>query len=199
MGAVKYYSAIDPLGRDDHYQQFMEFVNETYSGFLEDFASIFTDYDTPKKLQELQKRKRKEFESMTPSNVTNSLLVWLGKNKGHRFVNSTYLKDRSVDKNQVLFYRDLCDAMHSYLAHGYDIGLRIRVQKLTSDPKEIPCIFYFPGKARIPSESDYANVRPAVDPKMKKYSDPAFNYVTTVYCNQYRVYLFAKKDCITRS
>ena len=199
INALKYYSAIDPLGRDDHYQQFMEFVNETYSGFLQDFSSIFTDYGTPKKLADVQKRKRKQFESMVKSNVTNSLLMWLGKNKGHRFANSAYLKNRSVDKNLVLFHRDLFDAMHSYLVHGYDIGLRIRVQKLTTDPKDLPIIFYFPNKARIPDQSAYSHVKPPMDSKMMKYPDPAFGYVAMVYSNKYRVYVFAKKDCITRS
>ena len=198
INALKYYSAIDPLGRDDHYMQFMEFVNETYTGFLQDFSSIFTDYGTPKKLAAVQKRMRKEFESMVKSNVTNSLLKWLGKNKGHRFANNAYLSDRSVDKNLVVFHRDLFDAMHSYLVHGYDIGLRIRVQKLTSPEREIPCIFYFPNYVRVPKESAYAHVKPAVDPKMMKYKDPSFDFVQMIYAGTNRVYVFAKKDCICR-
>merc|ERR1711879_588397 len=106
--------------------------------------------------------------------------------------------DRSKDKNLVLFHRDLFDAMHSWLVHGYDIGLRIKVQKLTTDPKDMPIIFYFPGKARIPKESDYSHVKPPVDRRMMKHSDPAFDYVRTIYTNKYRVYVFARKDCITR-
>ena len=96
INALKYYSAIDPLGRGDHYMQFMEFVNETYTGFLNEFSSVFKDYGTPKKLADVQERYRKEFESRTRSNVTNSLLLWLRENKGHRFVKSAYLTDPSA-------------------------------------------------------------------------------------------------------
>ena len=199
VNALKYYSAIDLLHRDDHYMQFMEFVNETYTGFLQDFVWIFTDYGTPKKLEECQKKWRDEFGAMTPSNETNSLLVWLVEcHTGHRFKNTEYLSDRNKDKNLVLFHRDLFDAMHSYLVHSYDIGLRIKVQRLTTDPKDMPTIFYFPNKARIPRESDYKHVKPAVDRKMMKYEDPAFDFVRIIYTNKYRVYVFARKDCITR-
>ena len=103
INALKYYSAIDPLGRDDHYQQFMEFVNDTYSGrlmnpdthewrgLLQDFCWLFMDYGEHRNvnriepLDDIQRRKRPEFESMTPCNETNCLLSWLGENKGYRF------------------------------------------------------------------------------------------------------------------
>ena len=85
INALKYYSAIDPLGRDDHYQQFMEFVNDTYSGrlmnpdthewsgLLQDFCWLFMDYGEHRSvnriepLDDIQRRKRPEFESMAQS------------------------------------------------------------------------------------------------------------------------------------
>ena len=216
INALKYYSAIDPLARDDHYQQFMEFVNDTYCGrimndynewrgLLQDFCWLFMDYGEHRNvrrvepLEDIQRRKRPEFESMTPCNETNCLLCWLGSNKGHRFKNSEYIKDRTKDKNRVLFHRDLLDAMHCYLVHGYDVGLRIKVMTLGQEPKDIPCIFYARGKCTNP-DCEYMHERAEVDRTMRRYRDPSFRFVTSIQCgSKYKVFVFAKEDCITRS
>jgi len=216
INALKYYSSIDPLGRDDHYQQFMEFVNDTYTGriankygewrgLLQDFAWMFMDYGEHRNanrvetLKSIQSRMRPHFESMCPCNETNCLLCWLGSNKGHRFKNSAYIKDRSKDKNRVLFYRDLLDAMHCYLVHGYDVGLRIKVMTMPTEPQDIPCIFYARGKCTNP-DCEYLHERHPVDNSWRRYRDPTFRFVTSIQCSsKYKVFVFSREDCITRS
>ena len=197
--ALKHISRMDPLNRGTHHKQFQHFINESYTNLLSDFCTIFSDYGTPKRLEAVQKRMRKDFESMLKSNETNSLLKWLEKNKGHRFADSLYLKDRSFDENLVLFHRDLFDAMHSYLMHGYDIGLRIRVQRLMTRTEDIPKISRSQGDVHIPDLHEYSHIVPAVNLKMMKYKDPSFDFVQMIYAGTNRVYVFAKNDCISRS
>merc|ERR1719474_721306 len=43
-------------------------------------------------------------------------------------VSSTEEDDDDVLDNNMLFYRDLMDAMHCFVAHGYDIGFRIKAK-----------------------------------------------------------------------
>ena len=120
-------------------------------------------------------------------------------NTGHRFKNSEYIKNRAVDKNRVLFHRDLLDAMHAYLVHGYDVGLRIKVLALGTEPRDIPCIFYARGKCTNP-DCEYMHKRQVVDRSMRRYRDPSFRFVTSIQCSsKYKVFVFAKEDCITRS
>merc|ERR1719361_2207135 len=199
INALKYYAQLDPMHKEANYVQFMEFCNDTYGQVLRDYFYIMNDYPSQDKVEALQKRVKKMFKGMVAPTATNSLLVWLGENKGHRFSNSHYLADRSLDKNNVMFYRDLFDSMYCYLVHNYDVGLRIKVQRITSDKMKIPQVFYFPNKARVPKDSDYAHLKPKVSAAMKRFADPQFKHVATRYCGQERVLVFAKNDAITRT
>jgi len=86
--------------------------------------------------------------------------------------------DDDVLDNNMLFYRDLMDAMHCFVAHGYDIGFRIKVKPTDN--------------SLIGSMAD--------DMEMMRWEgDAQYAYICRIQCAKHEVYCFSTSWCVARS
>lgn len=174
INALKYYSKIEVVQNESDRREFVEFLQETYIHFLIDYVHITTMHIDPDHVDRIQATKTKEFVLINKCDRFNCLCLYVpATERKHQFVHSQYLHCPPVNGEHVLFYRDLMDAMHCYLVHSFDIGIRIRLNER---------------KCRDPE----------LDVLMRESENPTYSYVNTLKTKKNRVYVFANPLSVTR-
>merc|ERR1719362_1163316 len=94
-------------------------------------------------------------------------------------------KKKEDDEEEVdgiaLFYRDLLDALHCYLVHQMDIGIRIKVRERRRD------------------DSDHEDHRRWTQWEPERGSTAVYKFVCRIQCQQSDVFVFCTKWCHARS
>lgn len=117
--ALEMYAAMD-LNVESHCERFMQFVTVQYKSLLWDFMHIVECHGDWKKMGQYVEQSRLDTLAATKCNVANCLLLFRQKMDLDTI---QYLEQGDGANDELMFYRDLMDAMHCLLAHGCDIGM----------------------------------------------------------------------------
>eukprot|EP01084_Bolivina_argentea_P269892 458814_1 len=126
---LKYYQSLN-LDAETHQQNMMEYFNEKYKHFLDDYIHILLKHN-----DEIGYIYNTIISNQKQNNICD--LAKCSSAKRHYRDRTTENKnDKSVDNN-ILFHRDTLDSAHCYFTHLYDFGLRSapkNIQNSNEDP-----------------------------------------------------------------
>jgi len=129
INALIYYSKFDIIDNDASKQQLMDLADREdggqYPALLDDYMHCMAHHSESKHVDYLQQTQSQQFGLIDKCDINNCLLLFRASKEDE------YRLDDDADSLD-FFYRDLMDALHCYLVHSYDIGLRIKVRPSTS-------------------------------------------------------------------
>ena len=135
INSLIYFSKFYEIQKHESKQQLLDFVDMTYSKLIRDYMHIMRRHADSKQIDHLHRAEAERFQQIQQCDTNNCLLLYRHKNAQDDEGQVDDHEDgrdgrdgKEEEENNVLFYRDLMDAMHCYLVHQYDIGIRIKVR-----------------------------------------------------------------------
>ena len=142
LAALIFYSIIDPIHRKKDRSKFMEYFNDEYPEFLDDYTHIM-EYHQNDIEQTLQNTIKSDLNLMDDCNAQNCVIIRRysrdrrrDKIKSFRCDECTSLMIEDSASNHcqacfdlsknLVFYIDLLDSTHCHWFHSFDLGLRRR-------------------------------------------------------------------------
>ena len=135
ISALIFYSTINPSKIERDESQFMEYCNKTYPELLNDYIHIMDKHQND--IHQINGRIRTDLHLMTEchENYQNCALLlrhYRDRTKEMSSLKSEYIETNKdfpkEERNDLVFYIDLLDAMHCIWFHSEHLGLRIRTE-----------------------------------------------------------------------
>eukprot|EP01084_Bolivina_argentea_P076520 138693_1 len=124
VNALKYYSILDVSDSTNKDQQkLIEYCSENES-LLDDYIHILSTHNTHKDLDEIYNLLLRDSLIKECDIFNCKLSVRHFRNRNNE-TQEMKVQDLEIN-NEFLFFRDLMDAMHCYLFHAYDTGMRVK-------------------------------------------------------------------------
>ena len=167
ISTLRHYSKLDLSANEEDKQQFLDLIH--FDGLLGDFVHIMAMHST-EDIELVQRIKSEQFQLFSKCSSTNCLFLFNQDSKKKE------LQKQSDESMEGLpFYRELMDAMHCYLVHSFDVGLRIKVTETASesaDKKE--------------------------NQGLTEWEDAEYKHSYTTRCGKHTVFVFKTSWCIDR-
>ena len=182
VNALIYYSKFEIVGNGSSKRQLMEFANGSYCALLSDYIHTMDRHIESKHIDYIQERHSAKFGLIDKCDINNCLLLFRSQDRytpdGHHHDDHDDDNDHKEEdlSGNSLFFRDIMDAMHCYLVHSYDIGLRIKVRRYPYDGND------------------------GADSRWRTWeTDKMYKYVCQLELAEIDVFVFCTSWCVARS
>jgi len=188
--AVIKYSALNLRSKSDR-KHFVR-VMAKYGDFHRDFVHIMDSHNEAD-IEYIQIYKQRHYAKIRACNEHNCLLLARARGDTLPFHHHGVQQNgKAVESKEVMFYRDLMDAVHCYLVHGIDVGLRVHAVDRTLN-----------GKRRRNGMRNGHRLQKVEDVKammqrLEASQGDTYKFVTKINCPERVLFLFATPQCETR-
>ena len=129
--ALNYYKVLDLDNNHTNYPLLIQFCDETYKEFLNDYQHVISTHS-----DHLEQINDELINDQNFGDCVYSECILFDRYHGNDAMQREESLNKDIDDTKVIFYQNLFDAMHNFLFHLFQTGMRVKRNIIQSNDND---------------------------------------------------------------